>query len=350
MPGLSYDFAVLIGRFRFLHKGHLAAMRRGLELAGRLIVLVGSCRQPRTHRNPLTFEEVCETILGAFAPDDAARIDILPLVDRYNDVEWTIDVQAAVLSVTGRHRAHANAPRICLIGHAKDQSSYYLSMFPHFASESIPQIDNLAATPIREDYFAAATAALEKWRDALPDNVVAFLQRFAGTPQYAELAEENRFVHDFRARWACAPYPPTFHTVDAVVLYAGLILLIERRGLPGRGLLALPGGYIGEKERIQDSMLRELREETRLRVPAPVLRGSVRARQVFDHPFRSARGRVITTAFLLQLTTTPDGPPKVRGGDDAKHAFWLPLAELQPERLFEDHYHIIRQMVPLASL
>jgi len=34
----------------------------------------------------------------------------------------------------------------------------------------------------------------------------------------------------------------------------------------------------------------------------------------------------------------------VKGGDDAKSAFWLPLSQLEPEQLFEDHYHIINAM------
>jgi bifunctional NMN adenylyltransferase/nudix hydrolase len=88
----------------------------------------------------------------------------------------------------------------------------------------------------------------------------------------------------------------------------------------------------------------ELREETRLKVPAPVLRGSIRERRVFDAPHRSERGRTITHAYLIELAPAPE-LPKVKGGDDARHAFWLPLAQLEPERLFEDHYFIIQAML-----
>jgi bifunctional NMN adenylyltransferase/nudix hydrolase len=96
-------------------------------------------------------------------------------------------------------------------------------------------------------------------------------------------------------------------------------------------------------------MIRELREETRLKVPTGFLEGSIKAMQVFDYPYRSARGRTISHAFLIVLTGDHTGLPKVRGGDDARRAFWVPIGELEPERMFEDHWHIIRTMLPYAS-
>ena len=60
------------------------------------------------------------------------------------------------------------------------------------------------------------------------------------------------------------------------------------------------------------------------------------------HPERG--GRTITHAFFIQLP--PDTAlPKVKGDDDAAAAFWVPLAELDPERMFEDHYFIVQRMV-----
>ena len=91
---------------------------------------------------------------------------------------------------------------------------------------------------------------------------------------------------------------------------------------------------------------RELREETRLKVPEPVLKGSIRKQKVFDDPHRSARGRTITHAFYIELSPNSE-LPRVKGSDDAKYAVWLPLAELDPATLFEDHYFIIQEMTGL---
>ena len=92
-------------------------------------------------------------------------------------------------------------------------------------------------------------------------------------------------------------------------------------------------------------MIRELREETRIKVPAPVLAGSIIKQQVFDDPYRSARGRTITHAFLIELKPDAQGLPKVKGGDDAQHALWVALGDLNPERLFEDHFQIIKTLI-----
>ena len=90
-------------------------------------------------------------------------------------------------------------------------------------------------------------------------------------------------------------------------------------------------------------MLRELREETKLKVPAPVLKGSIKASHVFDAPNRSQRGRTITHAFLIEL---PPGPlPVVKGGDDARKAYWKPIGDLKCEEFFDDHYHMIQYML-----
>ncbi|CAO3438991.1 bifunctional nicotinamide-nucleotide adenylyltransferase/Nudix hydroxylase [Azospirillum doebereinerae] len=347
----TYDVMVFVGRFRPFHLGHLAVMRQALSLGRRLILLVGSSRQARSHRNPFRFEEVRDCILGAFPPEERERITVLPLIDRYNDLEWIRDVQAAVHGVVVQHHrpADGSAPRIGLIGHSKDHSSYYLRMFPQWGAVECGNCRGISATPIRDAYFTDAAAALEEWKDALPPSVTAFMADFARTGEYTRLAEESAYIAKYKAGWADAPYPPTFLTADAVVILSGHVLLVERRGLPGRGLLALPGGFVGQHERIKDAMIRELREETRLKVPAGFLEGGIRATQIFDHPYRSSRGRTVTQAFLIQLKPTEEGFPKVRGGDDAKSARWMPIAEIDPERMFEDHFHIIQTMIAQAG-
>ena len=87
-------------------------------------------------------------------------------------------------------------------------------------------------------------------------------------------------------------------------------------------------------------MIRELREETGIKVPAPVLVGNIKDTKVFDAIDRSARGRTITHAFKIVL---PDGPlPKVKGMDDAEKAQWIPIAEVKSDMTFDDHFDIIQ--------
>ena len=173
------------------------------------------------------------------------------------------------------------------------------------------------------------------------------MEAFKQTEDYQHLHEEAWFVDDYMKQWRDAPYPPTFMTADALVVQSGHILLVERRGMPGRGLWALPGGFVDQKETLLDACIRELAEETKLDVPASVLYGSRHSQHTFDDPYRSSRGRTITHAFYFKLKNDPKGLPKVQGGDDAAKAFWLPLAELDSKKMFEDHYAIITKMVGL---
>ncbi len=335
----QYRYLVFIGRFQPFHHGHKAVIREALQHSDEVIILIGSANLPRSLHNPFSVAERTAMIKGAHSDADAARIHCVGLDDAlYNDTRWLQYVQAGVKSVTGDLQAD-----IGLIGHFKDSSSYYLSLFPHWPSICVPNYHDLSATPIRDSYLMGATPTPER----TPESTRHVLDDFKKTADYQQLHEEADFIDKYKRRWQAAPYPPTFMTADALVVQSGHILLVERRGLPGRGLWALPGGFLNPKETLFDACIRELREETCLSVPEPVLRGSCHSQHTFDDPYRSARGRTITQAFYFQLKNDPKGLPQVKGGDDAIKAFWLPLAELDAKMMFEDHYAIITKMVGL---
>lgn len=335
-----FDYLVFIGRFQPYHVGHQSVIAEALQQSRHVIVLLGSANLPRSTRNSFSVAERRQMILDSFSAEQAARIHCVALRDSlYNDIRWVTEVQQAVVSVAGRDPA----TKVGLIGHEKDRSSYYLSLFPHWPSVSVPNYHNLSATPLRDSYLLGAMPQPSD----VPASSLAVLEQFKTTPDYAVLQEEAWFIDKYKKQWERAPYPPTFVTVDAVVIQSGHILLVERQAMPGRGLLALPGGFIDANESLLDACIRELREETRLKVPDPVLRGSMHGQCTFDDPYRSARGRTITQAFYFELRSSPEGLPKVRGGDDAKRAFWLPLSALDPTQLFEDHYAIICAMAGL---
>ena len=340
----DFDFLVFIGRFQPFHAGHQAVIDTALARAERVIVLVGSSCQPRTLRNPWTFAEREQCIRTAF-PQAQERLIIAPLLDdTYNEQGWMTRVQQSVHGITCRFppKVGSAAPRIGLIGHSKDHSSYYLSMFPQWQSVAVENVRGLSSTPLREHYFQHG--ALPNASD-VPAAVQDWLETFRTTETFQHIAGEWEFVRQYRKGWEAAPYAPTFVTVDAVVVQAGHILLIERKARPGKGQWALPGGFLDPHEKLRDAVIRELREETRIKVPAPVLAGSIVKEQVFDDPYRSARGRTITHAFLIELKPDANGLPKVKGGDDAQHAFWVALGDLDPERLFEDHFQIIKTLI-----
>jgi len=343
------DYVAFIGRFEPLHLGHLSVLRRALDEAERVIVLIGSADAPRSARNPWTFEERAVMVRAALG-DDARRVIVRPLIDHlYNETAWVAEVQDQVAAAVAEDwRKPADAPRIGLIGHDKDATSYYLHAFPQWELLDVDQVAMLSATDLRRQLFAEAPGGLDLLRANTPPPVFDMITAFRSTEPYRRVADEFRHVEDYKQAWAAAPYPPTFVTADAVVVHSGHVLLIKRKAQPGKGLWALPGGFVNQDETIFDAAIRELREETRLKVPAPVLRGSLKGQGVFDYPDRSLRGRTITHAFHFEF---PSGPlPGVRGTDDAARAKWMPVAEARRLRghLFEDHFFILEHFLGAA--
>ncbi len=273
----------------------------------------------------------------------------------YNDQQWALGIQELVEDVIDNDRyVDVNRPnlRIGIIGHKKDNSSFYLDMFPQWELVEFPNVEDMHATTIRDYYFN------EKWqeeegedvftvmcKDYLNESIFEYMIEWRNTDTYEYLSGEYSFYEEYKAAWSNAPYAPTFVTVDAVVIQSGHVLLVRRRAYPGKGLWALPGGFLNQNEQIIEGVIRELREETKLKVPAPVLKGSIKDSAVFDHPNRSLRGRTITHAHLIELNPGP--LPPVKGSDDADKAKWFPLEEVlgMEGQLFEDHYSIINYFV-----
>lgn len=386
---IAPDLCVFIGRFSPLHKGHETVIQKGLGSAAKMLVLVGSAFEARSYRNPFTAAERMQMIHSTF---NNPNLLVRPLENSsYNLNEWIERVHTAVAYAWSELRAADPSlpakPKVALIGHSKDESSYYLDLFPLWTSINVPQSIVLSATSIREELFGSqermsdlleeaeredpttkkkmptavylekymvlARAQAQAYLQTTASNVmstqtVAFLKNFINSSSFQTVGEEFAFVARYRYSWRLAPYEPTFVTADAVVVQSGHILLVKRKAFPGKGLWALPGGFVERNHTIEHTVFKELDEETAVRVPQAVLRGHVKAKEVFDDPHRSSRGRTITTAYLIHLKPGPLPKTKKGGLPDDEETLavqWVPLADLKREDFFEDHYSIITNMV-----
>lgn len=341
-----YNLVVFIGRFQPPTNAHIEIIEHALQYGERVLILSGSSSQPRTIKNPWNVQERA-SMIGPNFPDDFARITVHGLTDRlYNDQLWVRDVQEIVAKFAGPE------DKVAIIGHNKDDSTYYLQMFPQWTALEMENIDDLNATDVRNIYFnplytlhKEGTTFDLNVKGKLPTGTAEFLTEFKHRDEYATLVEEFEYIQRYKELWSQSPYPVTFTTTDAVVVQSGHVLMVRRKTAPGKNLLALPGGFVSQEELLVDSMIRELREETKLKVPVPILKGSIKHQHTFDHPGRSLRGRTITYAYHIEL---PNGPlSKVKGGSDAADAQWIPIAQLlsMGNEIFEDHLHIIQHFV-----
>jgi 8-oxo-dGTP diphosphatase len=107
--------------------------------------------------------------------------------------------------------------------------------------------------------------------------------------------------------------------VGAIVHDAGGRLLVIRRGRPpGEGLWSLPGGRVEPGESDAEALVRELAEETGLRVEAGPLVGRVE---------RPGPGGGLTYDIYDYAATVTGGT--LAAGDDASDARWTAPEELR---------------------
>lgn len=352
---MTSTLAVVIGRFQPAHHFHVETLLARALQHDRVLVLLGSSKRARTWKDPLRWRERANLIEEA-ANDCGislgGRVKFAPIKDfPYSNNRWVFQVQRLV-----EEAAEGATP--VLVGVDKDASSFYLRLFPQWEAdifEAPPETRGYSATAIRE---AAYSGDWSKAEDFTPPTVRQRLTEWVESKQGSRLraeweaARRSRLVLAFRAEDGTlteAPYAPTFHTVDSVVMWRGHVLLIRRRAMPGRGLWALPGGFLDPGEWIRAGAVRERQEESRVRFRH---RGSMRtlhlhadwckARHVFDHPGRSLRGRTITTGFLWVI---PDEfEVETEAADDADRAQWFPLYDVLERMdydLFEDHQAIV---------
>jgi 8-oxo-dGTP diphosphatase len=131
-------------------------------------------------------------------------------------------------------------------------------------------------------------------------------------------------------------YPRPAVTADCIVITKEAdpaVLLIERGDNPFKGSWAFPGGFMNMDETTEQCAIRELEEETGLRV------SNVQQIGAYSKIDRDPRGRTITVAYLAIV----DKPIDVSGQDDAAKADWWPLFNL-PHLAF-DHYDIMQDAI-----
>lgn len=340
------EWAVCIGRFQLFHNAQLALIRQALALAPRCAVLVGSAHHARSPRHPFTFRERVETIRLALGEEERERVDFVPIRDVYDHKRWVAAVEAAMAKLTGSDRT-----RIVLVGHLKDATADYLKDFPGWPLHDVGRQGEIHGKALRAALFGTGSldAALAAIGGRVPAGTTEFLRAWAQLPFLPRLRQDWMELAEEHEKWAGSPYPPVFVTVDAVVRVADRVLLIRRGRAPGKGLLAVPGGFIDQRETAYQSCVRELREETGFELLPQEMEHALKANRVFDHPDRSQRGRVITHAFHFDFGERL--LPEIAGGDDAAEARWVPIGELPSleEEFHDDHFHILDAFLHITS-
>lgn len=313
---------VFIGRFQPVHDGHLSALAQAASRCKHLVILVGSADACRSPRNPWTFREREMMISSSLRARGVNNFKIFPLNDyKYNDPQWISDVRETVEYA----KQFTDYGQVTLFGYWKEGNDY-LKWFPDWKFQGLEATVHVDATSIRD----------RMWRSKDPK-----------MPQvvWDDMAYYINEWHRFKDY----PFPDTlvFSCGDAVVECQGHVALIQRKHAPGKGTWALPGGFRNRTDRTTlDCAIRELQEETGIKVPEKVLRGSIVSQHLFDRNDRSAGIPRTTLAVYIRVQPDPDGKlPKLKPEDDAQDAKWFPLNDvLNNMALYDDHKAIISTM------
>ena len=340
-----YETVVIVGRFQPLHLGHLDLIKKALETGERVLIAIGSHNSSRSSKNPFTSIERENLLKQILDPSHLKRIHFCKMEDRLNDnIRWAGNLIRNVLAI--HKNSTISEKQIAVIGHAKDKNLYQ-TFFPDwdFIDAHNDQTHLINATGIRTKYFTNHSPDLI---DNIPEITKQFLKDFKyNNPSlFFNLAEEHQFLIEYNKKWDNTPYPVNFVTVDNVVcdLKKSKVLLIERKDNPGKGTIALPGGFVDRNETIQGAAIRELKEETNINLLKDELVLRIIGKDIFDAPNRSMRGRIITHPYLIDVT---DLDVSTRAGDDASKVFWVDFKDLpnMQSKFYSDHYEILEHML-----
>lgn len=213
-----FDYLVFIGRFQPFHLAHQAVIQQAFKHSKAVIILLGSAQpeegfsetsfrpdarvelcSSRTLKNVFTADERETMIRAAFMPEQQSQLHFAGLIDIFNDVKWTAMVKHAVQNIVGQDIFQQGSfqqamplefsqppVKIGLIGHFKDQSSYYLSLFPEWPLVELDNYFQLSATPIRQQYLLGQLPTLQQ----VPAATLDFLIHFQHTPDYRVLQQQ----------------------------------------------------------------------------------------------------------------------------------------------------------------
>lgn len=124
----------------------------------------------------------------------------------------------------------------------------------------------------------------------------------------------------------------TSSTVDAIIQRNSQILFVKRKKEPFKGMLTFPGGFVNDNEKVEDTVIREVKEETSLSIKPIDILG------VYSDPNRDPRGHIISTVFIVEIS---DNNFEATAKDDAEDIKWIDIDKTDNENFGFDHKKII---------
>lgn len=138
-------------------------------------------------------------------------------------------------------------------------------------------------------------------------------------------------------------YPRPSVTVDGLIFRLSEsrleILFIQRKKEPFKDQWALPGGFMEIDESPEVGVVREVQEETGLKLSAVMQLGA------YGAVHRDPRGRTVSIAYISFVKDTEEA----KAADDAAAVKWVDVNTIKQENLAFDHALILQNALALLK-
>ena len=334
---------VLIGRFQGYHYSHHELLRKAALDNDLLVVIIGSRNSRVSIKNPFTAEQRIAMIERNIKDDpelNSCRIVFRAVNDHPDNKVWESSVKFYVRDFGGEDQ------HTTLYGCDKDMSTFYLHMFPEWKKCLIESDVEFNATDLRKVWFGSDQIVDNMLgHKFIPNATIDYLYRL---PYNENLQGEWEYYQKEKILFSNYPFPETltFCCGDAVVICRDHVLMIRRKNNPGKGCLALPGGFKNRNETFFDAAVRELYEETGIEFDWIQLKYAISGARMFDNPNRSIGIPRATFAVYFDITPwfSEEGFPNTKAADDAAEVVWMPIKELiSATNIYDDHAAIVIQ-------
>lgn len=184
-----YDTSLVVGRFQTFHKGHQRLIDTALKLSDRVLILVGSCQECGTERNPLNIDTRIRMIKEVY---DLPQVTVKALADLTNEDDIRPEWGRYVLDNVKRY-IH-KAPELMIYGNDEARSRWFATEDIKDTSEfiinrgsypiSATMLRDLMVKDNREEWFRYVDPRLHKMYDEIRAELMT-------VPFYKELARQK---------------------------------------------------------------------------------------------------------------------------------------------------------------